>query len=104
MEDLNQLLNVWEKLGRQERNILLTYAARIYAGQRKYGVFDSSKKREWKWEAMEEVLDLSVYIGKALFEETEATRRRYLGTLGLEPVLDEEEVLRPEETIPCGAV
>ena len=62
---LDRLLETWEKLGEGERNILLTFTMRLYAGQRKFGPLRRDKK-DWKYEAIEEALDLAVYLSCAL--------------------------------------
>jgi hypothetical protein len=74
------LLQVWEKLGPMERSVLNTYAHRLYAGQRKYGMLHETKK-DWTWEAAEECLDSSVYLSAALVALTEESKRRYFSSL-----------------------
>lgn len=59
------LLETWEKLGEGERNILMTFLMRLYAGQRKFGPLTRDKK-DWKYESIEEALDLAVYLSCAL--------------------------------------
>lgn len=77
---IEHILGIWEKLGPMERSILNTLAYRIYAGQRKYGQLDESKK-DWTWEAAEEGLDQAVYLSCALVAFTEAQKRRYFQDL-----------------------
>lgn len=61
LEDLDLFLDILERLGPMERKVLLIYAQRLGAGQRKYGLLEAGKK-DWNWEALEETLDQSVYI------------------------------------------
>lgn len=67
---LDQLLDFWEKLGERERKVTLTFMARLYAGQRKYGKLESAKK-DWAYEAIEEALDASVYLAAMLNDKSE---------------------------------
>jgi hypothetical protein len=70
IEQLERLLATWEKLGQGERNILLVFLMRLYAGQRKYGKLDTNKK-DWTYEALEEALDMAVYMSCALQAKSE---------------------------------
>jgi hypothetical protein len=65
MEQLERLLDTWEKLGEGERNVLMVYVMRLYAGQRKFGKL-SRTKRDWTYEALEEAVDAAVYLSCAL--------------------------------------
>lgn len=77
---IEHILTVWEKLGPMERSILNTLAYRILKGQRDYGMLHENKK-DWNWEAAEEGLDQAVYLSCALVAFTEASKRRYFGSL-----------------------
>ncbi len=61
MEQLSNLLDVWEKLETRERKVLLAFMYRLYAGQRKFGALKVGKY-DWSYEAIEEALDASVYL------------------------------------------
>ncbi len=67
---LDQLLTVWEKLAARERLCLLTLGARLAAGQRKFGPLSAGKK-DWKYEAVEEALDASIYLTALLNDSVE---------------------------------
>lgn len=67
---LEQLLNVWEKLAVRERLCLLTYGMRLAAGQKRFGPMTLAKK-DWPYEALEEALDASVYLTAALNDRAE---------------------------------
>ena len=62
---LDRLLETWEKLGEGERNVLMVFLMRLYAGQRKFGKLTRDKK-DWKYEALEEAIDGAVYLACAL--------------------------------------
>lgn len=66
MNELDTLLEVWEKLQLNERKMVLAYAWRVYAGQRRYGPFTPDDKRDMRYEAIEEALDASVYLTRLL--------------------------------------
>lgn len=70
MEELDTLLDAWEKLGPRERKVLLVFALRVWAGQRKYGKLSIDKK-DWQYEAIEEALDASVYLAALLNDRTD---------------------------------
>lgn len=65
MEQLDRLLETWTKLGEGERNILMTFLMRLWAGQRRHGPLTRDKK-DWTYEALEEALDGCVYLSCAL--------------------------------------
>jgi len=67
---VDQLLDVWEKLGVRERKVLLTVAMRLWAGQRRHGELVVEKK-DWNYEALEEAIDASVYLACALNDRSE---------------------------------
>ncbi len=67
---LDQLLNVWEKLAERERKCLIVYGMRVLAGQKKFGPM-TVDKRDWPYEALEEALDASVYLTAALNDRVE---------------------------------
>lgn len=67
---LEKLLDLWEKLAERERKVLLTFAQRLWNGQRKYGAMSTDKK-DWPYEALEEALDASVYLTAALNDRVE---------------------------------
>lgn len=75
MEKLDRLLSVWEKLGERERLVLLTFASRLWNGQRKYGPLKVGKK-DWAYEAIEEALDASVYLTALLQDKVELAFER----------------------------
>lgn len=78
-----------------ERSVLNTIAWRLYAGQRKYGKLEETKK-EWTWEAAEEGLDQSVYLAAALVALTEEGKRRYFAGLdGVHPSVYQQEGVEP---------
>lgn len=77
---IDMVLTCWEKLGPMERSVLATIAARLLAGQRKYGELEEGKK-VWTWEAAEEHLDATVYLAAGLVALTEASKRRYIQSL-----------------------
>lgn len=87
---LDRLLTYWTKLGQGERNVLLTFTARLAAGQRKYGPLARDKKN-WTYEALEEALDGAVYLSAAL--EAESARAYYA------MVKDEEQSVTDAKTI-----
>ncbi len=62
---LDQLLNVWEKLAERERLCFMTIGMRLLAGQRKFGPLTLGKKN-WEYESLEECLDSSIYLAAAL--------------------------------------
>jgi hypothetical protein len=68
-EQLDTLLNVWEKLAPMERTTALAYLHRLYAGQRRFGPLKTDKK-EWTYEAKEEALDAAVYLSALLAEHS----------------------------------
>ncbi len=70
MMQLEQLLNVWDKLEARERLCVLTFAMRIHSGQRKFGPMTRDKK-DWQYEAIEEALDASVYLTALLNDRAE---------------------------------
>lgn len=67
------LLEMWEKLGSREREILLTYGWRLVAGQRKYGLIEN-KVKEWDMEAMEEAMDAAVYLAAKMMQHMHGLR------------------------------
>ncbi len=69
-DHLENILTVWEKLGPREKRVLLTFAWRMATGQRKYGPMSLAKK-DWTYEALEEVLDACVYMSAALCDKTD---------------------------------
>lgn len=60
MKRLERLLELWEKLGEIEREVLATFTERLYMGQEAYGFLTYGKK-DWVKEAYEESLDRCVY-------------------------------------------
>lgn len=93
---IETLLEVWESLGPMERLVLNTYAWRLRAGQRKYGMLHEAKK-EWTWEAAEECLDSSVYLSAALVAFTEESKRKYFAELdGIHPSVIQVQKEREE--------
>lgn len=70
MNDLDQLLTAWEKLGPRERKALLAIGMRLWAGQRKFGKLTIDKK-DWAYEAVEEALDAAVYLAALLNDKTD---------------------------------
>ncbi len=94
LDDMDKVLDVWEKLGERERKLVLVYGMRLLAGQRKYGKL-SLQKKKWTYEALEEALDACVYLSAALEDSSE---------LAYEAMVDdaEKEVLQSKAV--CGAV
>lgn len=79
---LENILEIWETLGETEKKVLITFAFRLLAGQRKYGKLDlQTDKRAWTWEAAEEALDMSCYLAAELIHATEESRRKYFDGL-----------------------
>lgn len=70
MDKLNRLLDTWEKLGERERLCLLVLAMRIKRGQTAYGPMTVDKK-DWTYEALEEVMDGLVYMAIALQDKSD---------------------------------
>lgn len=68
--ELEQLLDVWDKLAVRERKVLLTFAMRLWAGQRRHGELSLGKK-DWNYEAIEEALDASCYLACLLNDRSE---------------------------------
>lgn len=67
---LENLLELWEKLGVRERKVFLTMGYRLWAGQRLHGELSVGKK-DWTYEALEEAIDASVYLAAALNDRAE---------------------------------
>lgn len=65
----NELGLIWDELGPNERAVLLTLANRLFAGQSRYGKLEPNKK-DWKKEAYEEALDMSVYAACLFLQES----------------------------------
>jgi hypothetical protein len=59
---------VWEALERRERRVLLRIAKRLLEGQIRFGALTRGKKN-WRKEAQEEAMDMSVYLSAALEDE-----------------------------------
>lgn len=73
---LEIILDMWEKLGVMEREVLSTLALRLYAGQRKYGKLEENKK-PWTWETAEEAMDASVYLAAEMVRVTKLAMKKY---------------------------
>jgi hypothetical protein len=69
-EDEQRLMAVAELLGDRELKCLTRIARRLLAGQVAYGELSPGKKN-WKREAMEEAMDMSVYLAALLEDEDE---------------------------------
>jgi len=55
------------QLGDDERRVLVAIARRLLAGRDAYGALDVARDgRDWRREAAEEALDLSVYLAVGL--------------------------------------
>lgn len=67
---LDSLLDCWEFLGKKEKAIVVLFAKRVLAGQRKYGEVSTDKKN-WTWESLEETLDGSFYLLARTLEHIE---------------------------------
>ncbi len=65
---LERILECYEELGENEREVLLTFVNRLHQGQKAYGKLYLGKKR-WSWEAYEEAMDLAVYAACGMNEE-----------------------------------
>jgi len=63
--EIDRILTIWEQLAERERKVMLTYAYRLLAGQKKYGALIKFKK-QWGYEAIQEAVDASVYLTAAL--------------------------------------
>lgn len=60
---LRHLLADWYSLGETERTIVCRIAGRLRLGQEHYGQLElASDRRDWRGEAVEEALDLVVYL------------------------------------------
>lgn len=59
------------KLGARERLVVLHVAERLLLGQETYGLL-TPKKKAWRKETSEELLDATVYLTCALIEEKES--------------------------------
>lgn len=70
MNELDMLLEVWERLATRERKVALAYLWRLYAGQKKFGPLTIGKK-DWSYEAIEEALDSSVYLTAMLVDRAD---------------------------------
>ena len=68
--NLDRLLDVWEKLGERERQVLVTLGQRLYVGQKRHGKLSIDKK-DWTYEAIEEALDGSIYLTCALADRVD---------------------------------
>jgi hypothetical protein len=66
---LAELTAVADTLGIDERQVVLLVATRLAAGQRTYGQFNlDHDRRDFQYEALEEVADALVYVGAALVQ------------------------------------
>ncbi len=72
---VESLLDAWIRLAERERKVLCTLAWRLAAGQRKFGPLTVAKK-DWTFEALEEVLDACVYMGAALSDKADIAFER----------------------------
>ncbi len=87
MNELDMILSLWEKLGERERKVLLTFANRMLAGQRRYGHLYVGKKH-WGYEAIEEALDAAVYLSALLQDKVDFALNS--------AVLDAEKAIKDE--------
>ncbi len=69
-ESLDNLLTIWEKLATRERKVFLAFGYRLWSGQRLHGELSVDKK-DWKFEAVEEALDASVYLACMLCDQAD---------------------------------
>lgn len=68
--EAQELLELVDALGPDERRVLLAVARRLAMGQRQYGALDvAGDRRDWRKEAAEEALDASVYLACELLRE-----------------------------------
>ena len=74
MDDIENMLRAWEHLGMRERKVLLAFAWRLLAGQKRHGKLSYDKK-DWNYEAIEEALDASVYLTALLNDRSEKAFR-----------------------------
>lgn len=65
---IERILECYEELGENEKEVLLTFVNRLRNGQKAFGKLYLGKKR-WSWEAYEEALDLAVYAACGMNEE-----------------------------------
>jgi hypothetical protein len=59
-----ELGKVWSQLHDIERGVLLEIAERVLAGQRRYGPFEDTEKRDLTQETMQELMDSLVYTAR----------------------------------------
>jgi hypothetical protein len=69
MRQLVQLTTVAEQLGAGEIAVLQLVAERLLEGRQRYGVLDpATDPRDFRREALEEMLDFSCYVSMALLK------------------------------------
>jgi len=70
VKDWDALFIVFQDLGTREKRCLHRIAERLLGGQRLYGHLCPGKK-DWKREAKEEAMDLSIYLAALLEDDDE---------------------------------
>jgi hypothetical protein len=63
MSDENEIVTAWSRLGPRAQQLLLALARRLVLGAERYGDFPT---RDFKKEALEEALDLAIYLAAEL--------------------------------------
>lgn len=71
--DLAELEEVWKELGPKGKVMLLEIARRLSRGHKQYGDF---VPRKWTREALEEALDLAVYLSAELMLDPPPSGRK----------------------------
>lgn len=62
-----ELDGIVAQLGPDEVKVLVAISRRLAMGRRVYGTLDiAGDRRDWKWEATDEALDLAVYLSAEL--------------------------------------
>ncbi len=97
-EPLENLLTVWEKLAVRERKVLLSFAFRLWAGQRLHGELSVDKK-DWGYEAIEEALDASVYLACLLNDRADKAIAAMIPQAEAELMLDQTETPDAERSV-----
>jgi hypothetical protein len=73
-----ELAGVVRFLADEELNLLVTIAARLWSGQTRYGPFDLARdRRNFRREALEEALDLGVYLAAVLHQNRQNGRCKH---------------------------
>ena len=92
--NLDRLLDVWEKLGERERQVLVTLGQRLYVGQKRHGKLSIDKK-DWTYEAIEEALDGSIYLTCALSDRVDKAFNNAVADAEAEVIESKGVVIEP---------